>query len=184
VPFGTSNCQPTKASLKPSRHEQAVPEVGFRRGYDFRYNRFTQLTKSQSERIGDFTQRLLAYEGVVGDPSGVNNSSAFRASEKLRGSLSILAGIHGYRTLLVRALTLAKRETGSLSTVQVKPDGSLEGLGDLSNDQAAEAGLTLITQLLELLETFVGESLTRMLAHDVWPDFPGDEPDSGKLRSS
>jgi hypothetical protein len=142
------------------------------------------LTKSQSEGIGDFTQRLLAYEDVVGDPSGVNNSSAFRASEKLRRSLCILAGIHGYRTLLVRALTLAKRKAGSLSTVQVKPDGSLEGLGDLSNDQAAEAGLTLIAQLLELLETFVGGSLTRTLAHDVWPDLPRDDPNSGNAKST
>jgi hypothetical protein len=142
------------------------------------------LTKPQSEKIRDLTQRLLAYEGAAGDSSGTNNCPAFRASEKLRHSLSTLTGVHGYRTLLVRAVTLAKRETGSLSTVQVKPDGSLEGLGDLSNDQAADAGLTLITQLLELLETFVGGSLTRTLAHDVWPDLPRDDPNSGNVKST
>jgi hypothetical protein len=68
--------------------------------------------------------------------------------------------------------------------VEIEPDGSLRGLGDLSNEQAAEAGLTLITQLLELLETFVGESLARTLAHDVWPDLPGDDPNSGKVIST
>ena len=92
-------------------------------------------------------------------------------SEKLRRPLSTLAGSSGFRSLLARALTLAKAQDPRLSAVQVKPDGSLEGLG--SGDQDAESGVILIAQLLELLVTFIGEGLVMNLVLDSWPNFTG-----------
>jgi hypothetical protein len=57
--------------------------------------------------------------------------------------------------------------------LQVKPDGSLEGLSDLgSGAEATDAGVVLIAELLGLLAAFVGETFTRSLVLDVWPDFP------------
>ena len=53
-------------------------------------------------------------------------------------------GAGGFRALLARALTLAKTEAHGLSAVQIKRDGSLEGLSELHNDEAAEAGGVLI----------------------------------------
>ena len=55
--------------------------------------------------------------------------------------------------------------------MQIKPDGSLEGLD--SGDQDAEAGVILIAQLLELLVTFIGEGLVLSLVLDSWPNFTG-----------
>ena len=98
--------------------------------------------------------------------------AVLRVSEMLRRPLSTLAGSSGFRSLLTRALTLAKAQVPGLSAVQVKADGSLEGC-DLDNqDEAAEAGVILIAHLLGLLVTFIGESLMLSLVLDAWPDFP------------
>lgn len=102
-------------------------------------------------------------------------------SEKLRRPLSTLAGSSGFRSLLARAVTLAKAQDPRLSAVQVNPDGSLEGLG--SQDQDAQAGVMLIAQLLELLVTFIGEGLVLNLVLDSWPNFTGINS-SEKERSS
>jgi len=68
----------------------------------------------------------------------------------------------------MRALTLAKREASILDGVQVKEDGSLEGL----TGEAMEQGEVLVAHLIGLLETFIGEALTLRLLHDAWPDLP------------
>jgi hypothetical protein len=72
---------------------------------------------------------------------------------------------------LARALTLAKREASGLNAVQVRADGSLEGL----EGEAAKAGPILIAYVLNLLITFIGEALLLRLLHDVWPDFPSSD---------
>jgi hypothetical protein len=66
-------------------------------------------------------------------------------------------------------LTLAKREAPALSVVQVKPDGSMEGL----EGAAGAATPVLVTYLLSLLITFIGDTLTMRLLYDIWPDLPG-----------
>ena len=98
--------------------------------------------------------------------------AGLRVSEKLRRPLSKLVGSSGFRSLLARALTLAKAQAPGLSAVQIKPDGSLEGLSDLGNHDQAAAGVILIAQLLGLLVTFIGESLMLSLVLDAWVDFP------------
>jgi hypothetical protein len=94
-------------------------------------------------------------------------------TEKLRRPLVTLAGIAGFRSLLARALTLAKSQAPGLSTVQIEPDGSLAGFSELGNQaQVAEAGVMLIAELLGLLITFIGESLMLTLVRKAWPDLP------------
>jgi len=92
-------------------------------------------------------------------------------AEKLRRPLVTLTGIAGFRSLLARALTLAKAQAPALNIVQIEPDGSLTGFG---NDEAQieEAGVMLIAQLLGLLVTFIGERLMLTLVRDAWPDLP------------
>ncbi len=118
---------------------------------------------------------LLAQEFVDGEPFEKMDAT-FRVCGKLRQSLSTLAGASGYRSLISRALTLAKKETPSLEKVQVKEDGSLEwtGTADLQQgvDEAAKGGAVLVTQLLALLFTFIGQALTLRLVRDLWPDAP------------
>src|SRR5947208_2692065 len=103
---------------------------------------------SPSLKMRTLARRLLAYEANSADALEANMSAAFHVSEKLRRSLSPLVGGDGFRALLARALTLAKTQAHGLRAVQIKPDGSLDGLGELHNDEAAEAGGVLIAELL------------------------------------
>ena len=117
----------------------------------------------------ELAEQLVAFEAGSQSVSRADRHATCRVCEKLRRPLVTLTGTAGYSSLLLRALTLAKREAPALSAVQVKPDGSLEGLeGD-----AAQAHPILVGYLLGLLITFIGETLTMRLLHDVWPDLPG-----------
>jgi hypothetical protein len=122
----------------------------------------------------DLAQRLLTYEAVAGENSEPPESGAFRVCAKLRRPLVTLTGIAGFRSLLFRALTLARAEAPSLSAVQVAADGSLKGLDELASqtdkEQARDGGAILVAQLIGLLLTFIGEGLTLRLVQDVWPE--------------
>ena len=119
-------------------------------------------------------QRLLTYEAVAGKNSETTESAAFRVCAKLRRPLITLAGVAGFRSLLSRALTLARAEAPGLSAVQIAADGSLQGLDEMEpqigKDQAREGGAILIAQLIGLLLTFIGEGLTLSMVQTVWPE--------------
>jgi hypothetical protein len=124
----------------------------------------------------ELAQRLLACESTGGKTSEPTEFAAFHACEKLRQPIITLAGVAGFRSLLSRALTLARAEAPSLSAVQVAEDGSLKGIDELrpqvDGDQAREAGIILITQLLGLLVRVVGEAMTLQLVRsEILPDF-------------
>lgn len=57
--------------------------------------------------LREFAQQLLDYETAA---PPVRGDAAVRVCEKLRHSLSTLVGVAGFRSLLARALTLAKAE--------------------------------------------------------------------------
>jgi len=130
-------------------------------------------------------QRLLAYEAVAGENSEPAESAAFRVFAKLRLALITLAGLAGFRSLLSRALTLARADAPDLSEVEVAADGSLKGLDELASqaqEETQEGGVVLLTQLIGLLLTFIGNDLTLRLVQDVWPEasFEGMSGKEGK----
>ena len=129
-------------------------------------------------------QRLLTYEVSTGKNSKSTESAAFRVCAKLRRPLITLAGVAGFRSLLSRAVTLARAEAPSLSAVQIGADGSLKGLDELGpqidKDMSKEGGAILIAQLLGLLLTFIGEGITIRVVQGVWPESALDDRDSGK----
>ena len=124
-----------------------------------------------SSEIQGLAQRLVAFEAVHDNSSDVNVDVALQVIEELRIHLIRLAGVDGFRSLLFRALTLAKAEVPSLNMVHVRPDGSLEGYeGIEQSGTSAQAGTVLVAHLLELLVTFIGAPLTLRLVRDKWPD--------------
>jgi hypothetical protein len=125
----------------------------------------TQVT-SQTR---DFAERLIANEAASDTSSENLAPAAIRVCEKLRRPLTTLAGAAGFHSLLLRAVTLAKREAPSLATLQVKADGSLEDGGLNGNSHESEGGILLVAHLIGLLFSFIGETLTLRLVHDVWP---------------
>jgi hypothetical protein len=136
----------------------------------------------------DLAQRLLAYQSAAGKISEPTEFAAFGVCERLRQPLINLAGVAGFRSLLSRALTLARAEAPSLSAVQVAADGSVKGLDELASqtdkERSRDGGAILITQLIGLLLTFIGEGLTLRLVQDVWPEAAFDGRVSEKERKA
>ena len=129
-----------------------------------------------NRKIRDFAERLIAYETSGDEFSETKTPAAFLVCDKLRPQLATLMGDGGFRALLWRALVLANTDVRWLSSVQVKPDGSFEGVEELETkidpEQLVEGGVVLVGQLLGLLVAFIGEKLTVRLVRDTWPQIP------------
>jgi hypothetical protein len=85
----------------------------------------------------------------------------------------VLTGSKGFGSLLRRALVQAAHEVPWLNELVVAPNGLLAvpaaGVeARLPIREAARGGLALVTHLLELLATFIGEALTLRLVQQVW----------------
>lgn len=124
--------------------------------------------------IKALARRLVAFEATR-NPSDGPVGATSRACDALRGPLAKFVGADGFRSLLSRALALAKVEIPSLGSVQMRPDGSLEGLEGVEQNQ--DAGAVVVTQLLGLLVMFIGEPLMIRLVQDAWPDATVAETD-------
>lgn len=124
-------------------------------------------------------QRLIAHEAKENKSSATKTKATFPVSEKLRAPLASLVGTTGFAALLSRALVVASIEVAWLRAVHVKADGSLDGLAGLEAqvdpEKIVEGRVVLLTELLELLEAFIGENLTMQIVRDIWPKlFPSD----------
>jgi hypothetical protein len=122
-------------------------------------------------RSRELAQRLLAYETLHANTAMADTQAVSRVCDKIRRPLTTLAGAAGFRSLLSRSLTLAKQHSPVLGGWEVGPEGSLQGV----NGETEESGVVQITQLIGLMITFIGESITVRLLHDVWLDLPDVE---------
>ena len=124
--------------------------------------------------IRDLASRILAVEGVRASAADAQVDVAVRVCCKLQTPLSRLAGPAGFASLSSRALALARSEVPALNVVQIQPDGSLAGFEEVQRDHDADVlewgRLILVTQLLGLLATLIGESLTWRLVCQAWSD--------------
>ena len=130
----------------------------------------------------DLAQQLLAVEAASQSVSlthaPVAVAVAVAVCEKLRISLTRFAGADGFNSLMRRALALARVEVPALHAIQVKPDGSLEGLEKLAADPSnggVEAAVAVTANLLGLLVTFVGKPIMLKLVREAWPESSLDE---------
>lgn len=133
--------------------------------------------------IRNFARRLIALEAARDESHDAPADSAARVCDRLCVPLARLVGVAGFRSLMSRALTMAKSEVPSLTAAVVRADGSLEGLNRTGQDRNGagdgEAGLVIVAQLLGLLVTFIGEPLTLQLVRDVWRELPATGMDAG-----
>jgi hypothetical protein len=127
-----------------------------------------------SAETTDLARSVLAYETAAGKSSEPTAPPAIRVCAKLRGPLCALAGVAGYRSILARALTLARAKAPSLGALQVTADGNLLGLGELASQidsyQASEGDVLLTTQLLGLFLSLLGAAVTLQLVQGVFPN--------------
>ena len=75
-------------------------------------------------------------------------------------------GVAGYKSILLRALNLAMRDTDALKNTSVTNDGFLKNL----NGQDSQAGELLIFHLIGLLVVLTGIDFTLQLLQEAWPD--------------
>ena len=116
---------------------------------------------------------LIAFETKENKSSETVTPAAFLVCEKLRSHLGTFMGNTGFQALVLRALALASVEIPWLRVVQVKSDGSLEGIDKLaaqvSPEEIAEDSIVLIAHLFGLLVAFIGEKLALRIVQEVWP---------------
>ncbi len=128
--------------------------------------------------IRDLARILLALEANRSEHAEGEVHAVLSVFAKLRSHLSKLVGMAGFQALLARALALAKAEVGWLEAVRVQADAMLAGFGEAAQELPAqtvtEGSVVLLAQLLGLLVTFIGESLTLRLVADVWPEAQGN----------
>jgi hypothetical protein len=128
-----------------------------------------------SPSMRDLVRQLLAASKTASDP---HVHEAVLVNEKLRVSLTQFAGSDGFAALLRRALALASAEVPALRSAKVRPDGRVEGLEQLAShwgSRGGEVAVAVTAHLLELLLTFIGESLTLKLVREAWPETSSDE---------
>jgi len=126
-----------------------------------------------------FAQRLIAYETLGGKPFEAKASAAGHPAvlsavyEKLRGPLATLTGAAGFRALVSRALKEGKEEVSWLGSLQINADGFLEfpeETAQLDDKEIREGEIVFISELLGLLITFIGATVTLYLVQGVWSE--------------
>ncbi|HZL33753.1 MAG TPA: hypothetical protein VFC78_00500 [Tepidisphaeraceae bacterium] len=142
-----------------------------------------------SSKSMELAAKLIALEAARGRKSPNGHENAARAAgdqivgvcNKLQRVLTAFAGAAGFRSLLTRALTLARAQDPSSAGVRVLEDGGLAGLETLAAHTSAESaadasceagGQLLVAHLLDLLVLFIGEPLTLQMVYSAWPNAP------------
>jgi hypothetical protein len=127
-----------------------------------------------SPLMRDLARRLLAASQTA---SGPHVPEAVLVIEKLRISLTQVAGADGFASLLRRALALASAEVPALRSAYVSADGRLEGVEQLAGHGGSvgdEEAVAITAQLLGLLVTFIGQPLTVKLVRKALPETAPD----------
>ena len=141
---------------------------------------FGQFSVSNFQELVDQFKAEPAHRS--GPPSPISQEMpAFRTLERLWRPFESFSGKRGFQSLLARALAASSTEYPWLRSVQLKPDGFLEGPGMYSPDpkQAAAGELAVMRSLVAMLQTIVGHSVTLRLIENVCPEALSETWDNG-----
>jgi hypothetical protein len=125
-------------------------------------------------------RRMLAREAGTDAHAAAVAVAARRLCERFAQQVIPLIGDTGVAAILARSLHLVHRNTPGLAPRgPSERDGPLGMLQQLLEHQeptvAADAAVTMLATVGELLVSFIGESLTTRLLREAWPDdFAGD----------
>ena len=124
-------------------------------------------------RFRDFAERLISVGATQAKSAASKPPTVFAAIDELRPSLAQVVGTLGFSAVLSRALTLANADVPWLRAVQVKPDGTLEGLDELEANvdpkDIAEGSVVLLAEFVSLLAELIGERLVLQLVQQAMP---------------
>jgi excisionase family DNA binding protein len=133
----------------------------------------------------DVARRLLRQDAGAQPDAAALALAVERACGRLRGRLVPLIGQVGFTALLRRALHLAQAESPSLDPLTVDESGEpcIEGArafaaAHTDDPDLVEAALVaLLAHFVALLDTFIGEALTRRVIGERWP-MPTDDTET------
>lgn len=132
----------------------------------------------------DFANAIIGYETIDSKASDSKVPVGCLAIEKLRPRLSTLMGIAGFNALLDRAQALGRTDFTWLDAVPNQMESFCEELykngAEVEIEEFREGCAVLLSHLLGLLVTFIGQDLTLRLVHDVWPELSPDNMHGGK----
>ena len=123
--------------------------------------------------IRDWARKLIASELATDSTTAQTEPATLRVYERLRLQFRAPVGVDAFQALASRALSVAKSQFPSLSAVNVTANGGLRGLDQreapLNPGEDSEVGIILITQMLRLFLTLLGEAATIRLIEDAPP---------------
>lgn len=121
-------------------------------------------------KFREFAEMLISIGLVETKSAALKPPAVFTVFEKLRPSFAQVIGNLGFSSVLSRSLATA--DVAWLRAVYVKPDGSLEGLGELEAidpKEIAEARVVLLAEFISLLVGLIGERLILQLVQQAMP---------------
>ena len=129
---------------------------------------------SPAPDLGELARRLVRHEaGGRSDPAA-SAAGVERAGARLKDDLVELLGLGGVSALFGRALHLAQREHPVLAGISVSTEpavcftGLAEALAAGTDEEALTAGAALLTHLMGLLVTLLGEELGMQPVRKLW----------------
>jgi hypothetical protein len=121
-------------------------------------------------------ERLLARQAGTGADAPAVAAAARRLCEEFARHLTPLVGDGGVGAIYGRSLQLAARRFPVLAPARASgQDGEpfthvQHFLEHQDPDVATRAAVTVLAVASEVLASFIGETLTRLLLHETWPD--------------
>lgn len=139
----------------------------------------TPNLKSAPPELRKLSRRLLEHQAAnLSHPQALSDTAG-SVCQKLQEKLVTLIGTDGCRVLIARAWVLTRREFPDLNSIETKESCHLQGsMRGLDPDQAMEAQVVMLANLLWLLMIFIGEDLSMHLMYELWPDLSPGELDS------
>jgi len=134
------------------------------------------------------TDIQIAIQEILADETGedTNPDSLLQAAEmvctKIRSSLCSRIGNEGFRTLVQRSFTLSASKIAADSVNLALSKNILLGLPTVTDDEgiltsnAAQIAVlvdnvvTLVSALIELLSSFIGDEITVRILENIWPN--------------
>ena len=126
-----------------------------------------------------FAKVVIACEKSGIRPSDAKVPAGCRAIDKLRPHLATLVGNVGCNALIQRARALGSKDVPWMAAISPSMQTSLDEFNEigsqLKSDEFGEGCLFLLSHLLGLLATFIGQAITLRLVREVWPELSLDD---------
>jgi hypothetical protein len=119
-------------------------------------------------------ERLLARQAGTGADAAAVAAAARRLCEDFAQHLRPLIGDGGVAAICGRSLQLAERRFPGVAPALASDGDPFTHVQHFLEHQdrviAIRAAVTVLVLASEVLASFIGETLTRLLLHETWPD--------------